>query len=116
MSETTSTVQVVDEQARFRAFTALGLALSSLAGGGVFMTSFQWLAMKFFNDNGNDQLYWIGVAVGPLVMGCAALWLSLTDRSSADMLARPLARAALVLSALAVVGALLLLALTAGGV
>lgn len=113
MCETTVEQPVVDERARVRAFTAIGLALSALAGGGLFATSFQWLAMKAFNDTaGSDRFYWIGIALGPLAMALVALLLAGTTTSSDDTLARPLARAAVTLSALAVVGSVLLMLVT----
>jgi hypothetical protein len=114
MSETTiSTTPVVDEKARFRAFAALGLALTALTGGGLFATAAQWIAMEAFNDTtGSDRHYWIGIALGPLAMALVALGLAGTARSSDDTLARPLARATVALAALAVVGAVLLLLIT----
>jgi hypothetical protein len=112
MTEMTSTATVVDERARFRAFTALGLALSGLAGGGVFASASQWLVMKATNDNGNEQLYFTGLAVGPLVMGGVALWLAISAQSTGDALARPLGRASVVLAVLSVVGAILLATVT----
>lgn len=119
MSDTTtstSTTAVVDEDARVRAFTALGLGLAALLGGGVFANAFQWLAMKAFNDNGSDQFYFAGIAVGPLLMGVVSLWLALITRTSSDALARPLARATVALSALAVAGSVFLMAVTVGGI
>src|SRR5688500_14021026 len=99
MSETTSTATtlVVDERARFWALTALGLALTALAGGGVFASTFQWLAIQGFNDNGTDQYFWVGVSAGPLVLGGTALCLGLPTLSSEDVLARPVARASAVI-------------------
>jgi hypothetical protein len=117
MSDTTTsttTTAVVDEDARVRAFTALGLGLGALLGGGVFANAFQWLAMKAFD--GNDQIYLSGVAVGPLLMAVVSLWLALTTRTSSDALAGPLARATVALSALAVVGSVFLMAVTVGGI
>lgn len=113
MSETTtSEITVVDERARFRAFTALGLALTGVMGGGVFAAAFQWMMMQAFNENGSDQYYWIGVAIGPLVLGVVALGLASTVTATDDPLARPVARATLVLAVLAVVGAVLLMMVT----
>ena len=108
----TSTTTVTDEAARFRAFTALGVALTGLMGGGVFATSFQWLTMRAFNENGSDQFYWIGVAVGPLLLSIVALYLASTAMATDDTLARPVARASLATSVLAAVGALLLMLVT----
>lgn len=115
MTETASTTPVVDEQARFRAMTALGLALVALLGGGLFATSFQWLATRVFNGLGSDRLYFTGGALPSLVLGAVALWLATTAQASADALARPLARASVVLAALSIVGGLLLAAATFGG-
>jgi hypothetical protein len=112
MSETTSTTRATDEAARFRAFTALGLALTALMGGGVFATAFQWLTMRAFNDNGSEQFYWIGVAVGPLLMSVVALYLASTVTATDDALARPVARASLVIAVIAALGAVLLMLVT----
>jgi hypothetical protein len=112
MTETTSTTAVVDEQARFRAFTALGLALAGLAGGGLLATAMQWLVLKTLDETGTDQFYFTGLAVGPLALGGAAMWLATGARSSGDELARPLARAAFVLSVVSVGSSVLLVAAT----
>lgn len=117
MSETTiSTTPAVDEKARFRAFTAMGLALTALAGGGVFATAAQWIAMRArsFNGNGSDQFFWIAISVGPMAMCLVALWLASTCLTSQDALVRPLARATRVLCGVGVVGSALLMLATFG--
>jgi hypothetical protein len=111
---TTGRTAVVDERARLRAFTALGLALTSLMGGGVFASAFQWMTMRTFNETGSDQYYWIGAGVAPLVLGAVALGLTRTAMDSDDDLARPLARATLSLAVLAIAGAVILMLVTFG--
>lgn len=101
-----------DEAARFRVFTAFGIALTALFGGGVFAPALQFLSMKLFNDAQSDQIYFTGLAASPLVMALVALWLGSSAMRSTDPLVRPLARATLVIGALAAVGAFLLLAVT----
>ncbi len=108
----TATATATDEAARFRTFTAFGLALTALLGGGVFASAFQWLAMKLFNDIESDRLYFIGFAASPMVMALVALWLASTSLGSKDTLVRPLVRATIVVAGLAVLGSALLLAVT----
>ena len=118
MSETSGTTDtsnpttVVDEAARFRTFTAFGLALTALLGGGVFASALQGLAMKLFSEIESDRLYFIGFVASPLVMSLVALGMAATFLGSDDPLVRPLARATGVLGGLAVLGAALLLAVT----
>ncbi|GAA5106827.1 hypothetical protein GCM10023339_04200 [Alloalcanivorax gelatiniphagus] len=111
MSETTttSTSTVADEQARFRAFTALGLALVGLMGGGVLSTAGQLLVMRALEDIDGDRLYVIGAAAAPLALGAVACYLASTATASPDPLARPVARAAMVIAVVAVVGSVLLM-------
>jgi hypothetical protein len=114
---TTSTAPVVDERARFRAFTALGLAFAGLSGGGIFASAFQLLVMKSFGDGfaGSDQYYFMGLALGPVGMGVAALWLASTAMTTHDVVARPIARVSLVFAGLAICGAVLLVFATLDG-
>ncbi|WP_246856043.1 hypothetical protein [Nocardioides xinjiangensis] len=110
MSETTTgpgTTAAVDDGARFRAFTGLGLALVALTGGGVVANGVQWLVIGRF-PAGDDLTYWSVVGGVPLLMGLVGLWLGTGAASSADALARPLGRATQALSALAVLGAVVL--------
>lgn len=111
MSELTTTMTAsttVDEGARFRAFTALGLALAALMGGGVVANGLQWaLTYGFppFPASPGDPLYALAIAGVPVAMSLVALWLASSATSSADSLARPLARSSQVLSVLAILGA-----------
>ena len=114
MSELTTTPTAsatVDEGARFRAFTALGLALAALMGGGVVANGLQWgLTYGFppFPASPGDPLYALAIAGVPVAMSLVALWLASNATSSADSLARPLARSSQVLSVLAILGAVAL--------
>ena len=112
MTDTAGTTAATDEAARFRVFTAFGVALTALFGGGVFAPALQFLSMKLFSDAQSDQVYFTGLAASPLVMALVALWLGSTAMRSTDPLVRPLARATLVIGALAAVGSFLLLAVT----
>ena len=103
----TDTSSTVDEGARFRAFTALALALAALMGGGVFSTGLQWLANYRFVNSPDDPSYALALASAPLVMSVMALWLASSAASSTDSIARPLARSAHVLSIAAILGAAL---------
>jgi hypothetical protein len=113
MSETTSTTVAVDESARFRAFTSLALAVTALTGGGVIASALQWLVMDRFASRG-DATYLMALGGAPLLLSLAALYLASTAVSSADALARPLARSGLVLSGVAILGAAVLVVATAG--
>jgi hypothetical protein len=109
MSEltTTTTSATVDEGARFRAFTALGLALAALMGGGVISTGLQWVVTYRFANGPGDP--WLALAMGsaPLVLSLVALWLASSAVSSTDSLARPLGRSSQVLSVIAILGTVL---------
>src|SRR5688500_8741373 len=101
MSELTTTTTgsaTVDESARFRAFTALGLALAALLGGGVVANGLQWLVLDRFSANPGDPAYLLAIAGVPVAMSLVALWLAYNATSSTDSLARPLARSSQVLS------------------
>lgn len=111
MSEVTTTPTasaMVDEGARFRAFTALGLALGALLGGGVVANGLQWAVTYRFTTNPGDPLYALAIAGVPVAMSLVALWLASNATSSTDSLASPLARSSQVLSILAIVGAVTL--------
>lgn len=117
MSDTTSgtsTTVAVDESARFRAFTALTLALTALMGGGVIANGLQWLVMDSFEGVPSDTTYLMVLGGAPLVLSVVALYLASTAMSSADPLARPVARSSLVVSGLAILGAAVLMMATAG--
>jgi hypothetical protein len=108
---TTTASATVDEGARFRAFTALGLALAALMGGGVVANGLQWLLTyryPRFPASPGDPLYALAIGGVPVAMGLVALWLASGATSSTDQLARPLARSSQVLSALAILGAVVL--------
>lgn len=105
-------VPSVDETARFRALAGFGLALTSLLGGGVFSTAFQSLAIRVFDQLESERLYLAGFAASPLVMALVALGLATAALGSDDPVARPLARATGVVGVLAVLGSVLLLAVT----
>ena len=113
MSETTSTTVAVDESARFRAFTALALAVTALTGGGVVANALQWLVMDRLPSRG-DATYLMALGGAPLLLGVVALYLASTSMSSADALARPIARSSQVLSGVAILGAAVLVFATAG--
>ena len=111
MSELTATPTAsatVDEGARFRAFTALGLALAALMGGGVVANALQWLVIDRLSANPGDPSYALAIAGVPVAMSLVALWLASNATSSTDSLARPLARSSQVLSVLAILGAVVL--------
>ncbi len=111
MSETTATTPAsatVDEGARFRAFTALGLALVALMNGGVIANGLQWLLLDRFSASPGDPAYGLALGGVPVAMSLVALWLASTITSSTDSLARPLARSSQVLSILAILGAVVL--------
>lgn len=87
MSEmTTSTTSAVDEGARFRGFTALGLALAALMGGDGISTGLQWLANHRFADSPDDWSYALALGSVPLAMSLVALWLASSAASSTDPL------------------------------
>jgi cytochrome bd-type quinol oxidase subunit 2 len=98
----------VDEGARFHAFTALGLALAALLGGGVVANGLQWAFTYRFPASVGDPSYALAIAGVPVAMSLVALWLASKATSSTDSLARPLARTSQVLSVLAIVGAVVL--------
>jgi cytochrome bd-type quinol oxidase subunit 2 len=110
MSELTTTTPAaaVDEGARFRAFTALGLALVALMDGGVVANGLQWLLLDRSSASPGDPSYALALGGVPVVMSLVALWLASNTTSSTDSLARPLARSSQVLSALAILGAVVL--------
>ena len=111
MSELTTTPTAsatVDEGARFRAFTALGLALAALMGGGVVANGLQWALTYRFPANPGDPSYALAIGGVPVAMSLVALWLASNATSSTDSLARPLARSSQVLSVLAILGAVVL--------
>ena len=110
MSELTTTTPAatVDEGARFRAFTALGLALVALMDGGVVANGLQWLLLDRFSASPGDPSYALALGGVPVAMSMVALWLASNTTSSTDSLARPLARSSQVLSALAILGAVVL--------
>ena len=115
MSDVTTTARAaatVDEGARFRAFTALGLALAALLGGGVVANGLQWLLTYRFPAQlpagPGDPLYGLAIGGVPVAMSLVALWLASSATSSSDSVARPLARASQVLSGLAILGAVVL--------
>ena len=98
----------MDEGARFRAFTALGLALAALMGGGVVANALQWLAIDRMAANPGDPSYALAIAGVPVAMSLVALWLASNATASTDALARPVARSSQVLSAFAILGAVVL--------
>ncbi|MCY7401997.1 MAG: hypothetical protein LH477_13790 [Nocardioides sp.] len=111
LTTTTTASATVDEGARFRAFTALGLALAALMGGGVVANGLQWaLTYGFprFPASPGDPLYALAIGGVPVAMSLVALWLASNATSSTDSLARPLARSSQVLSVLAILGAVVL--------
>lgn len=109
MDETTTasaaTGTHVDEQARFRAFAALAVSLTALAGGGVFSSIVQWMVLRYAVSSSGDHYVVASAAAAPLVLGAAAIWLSLAAVTSPDPVARPMGRAATVLGTLGVAGA-----------
>ncbi|PKH37837.1 hypothetical protein SAMN05192575_101892 [Nocardioides alpinus] len=113
-TDVTSTSVRVDERARFRAFTALALALTALAGGGIIASALQWLVLDNYEAGPSDAIYLMTLGGAPLLLSIVACYLASTAMSSADLLARPLARASLVLSGLAILGAAVLVFATAG--
>ena len=104
----TTASATVDEGARFRAFTALGLALAALSGGGIVANGLQWVLLDRFSANPGDPSYLVAIVGVPAAMSLGALWLAHNATSSTDFLARPLARASQVLSVLAILGAVML--------
>lgn len=109
LTTTTSASAKVDEGARFRAFTALSLALAALMGGGVVANGLQWLLISFqFTAGPGDPSYALVLAGVPVAMSLVALWLASNATSSTDSLARPLARSSQALSVLAILGAVVL--------
>ena len=112
MSETTSTSVAVDESARFRAFTALALAVTALTGGGVVASALQWLVLDRLESRG-ETTYLMALGGAPLLLSVAALYLASTAMSSGDALARPMARSSLVLAGVAILGAAVLVVATA---
>ncbi|MCP3423726.1 hypothetical protein [Nocardioides pinisoli] len=115
MSDVTTTTRAaatVHEGARFRAFTALGLALAALMGGGVVANGLQWLLTyrlpAQFPAGPGDPLYGLVIGGVPVAMSLVALWLASGATSSADALAKPIARSSQVLSVIAVLGAVVL--------
>jgi hypothetical protein len=115
MSETMSTTVAVDESARFRAFTSLALAVTALTGGGVIASALQWLVMDRVQSPG-DTAYLMVLGGAPLLLGIVAVYLASTAMSSADALARPVARSSLVLSGVAILGAAVLIMATASAI
>ena len=107
LTTTTTASATVDESARFRALTALGVALAALLGGGVVATGLQWLLLDRFSANPGDPAYLLAIAGVPVAMSLVAQWLAY-NATSTDSLARPLARASQVLSVLAILGAVML--------
>lgn len=98
----------VDEKARTVAFTALALALAALMGGGVFAQAAQWVLLGS-DDMGTSQgSFTAALVAGPLCLGVAALGLGLSTTSE-DRLARPVARAAVFVAAVALLGVLVLI-------
>ena len=61
-----------------------------------------------FSANPGDPAYLLAIAGVPAVMTLVALWLAYNATSSTDSLARLLARSSQVLSALAILGAVML--------
>lgn len=108
LTTTTSASATVDEGARFRAFTALGLALAALMGGGVVANGLQWALTYRFPANPGDLWYALAIGGVPVAMSLVALWLASNATSSTDSFARPLARSSQVLSVLAILGAVVL--------
>ncbi len=108
LTNTTTASATVDEGARFRAFTALGLALAALMGGGVVANGLQWLVMYRSPAIPGDLWYALVLGVVPVAMSLVALGFASTATSSTDSLARPLARSSQVLSVLALLGAVVL--------
>ena len=108
LTTTTTASATVDESARFRALTALGVALAALLGGGVVANGLQWLLLDRFSANPGDPAYLLAIAGVPVAMSLVAMWLAYNVTSSTDSLARPLARSSQVLSALAILGAVML--------
>ncbi|HEX6150795.1 hypothetical protein [Nocardioides sp.] len=82
----------------------LALGLVGAIGGGALATGLQWLSLSL--AGGDYFQYMLGLV--PLGFGAAAFWLANGLRSS-DPVAVPVARAAQVLAAVAVVGGVLLL-------
>jgi hypothetical protein len=68
--------------------------------------------MRLVDDVGRGWLFLGGPAPAQIPMGCAALGIAVTARTSGDTLARPLARASVVLAALAVAAGVLLALVT----
>jgi hypothetical protein len=93
---------------RSRAFVALALGLVGAMGGGVVATSVAWLAVILFEDafEGDFLAQVLFQGFVPGAFGVAALWLAAGVRSS-DPVAVPAARAAQVLAAVALAGAVL---------
>ena len=109
LTTTTTTSASVDEGARFRGFTALGLALAALMGGDVISSGLEWLANYRSAVSPDDSSsYALAIGSAPLAMSLVALWLASSAASSADSLARPLGRSGQVLSVIAILGAVLL--------
>ena len=110
MSEVTTTTTAsttVDERARFRAFTALGLALAALMGGGVVANGLQWTLTYWVRANPGEPLYALAIGGVPVAMSLVALGLA-SKATSTDSVARPFARCSQVLSVVAVLGAVVL--------
>jgi hypothetical protein len=89
---------------RVRAFQAMALGLVGALGGGTIATGIQWLFVS--RDAGHIVQNFLGLV--PLALGVAAFWM-VNELRSADPVAVPVARAAQVLAAVAVVGGALLL-------
>jgi hypothetical protein len=110
MSDVTTTSTgsaTVDEGARFRAFTALSLALCALMGGGVMSTGLQIVVNYRFVDSPGDPSYAMVLGSAPLVLSLVALWLASGVVASSDTLASPLGRCTRVLAVVGILGAVL---------
>jgi hypothetical protein len=115
MSEPTSstTDQTTDDRARTWAFTALGLGLAALMGGGILSNAVQTILLDQPNFVTSRWTFTLAVTGPPFVLGALAMWLGSNAVASDDSLARPVGRAAQTISGIAILGAVLVLVATA---
>lgn len=101
---TTGTTPGGPVRERSRAFQALALGLVGAMGGGTIATGLQWL----FVSGGAGDVVQNVLGLIPVAFGAAAFWM-VNELRSTDPVAVPVARAAQVLAAVAVLGGVLLL-------
>jgi hypothetical protein len=92
-----------DQAARTRAFVGLGLALVGLMGGGMLGSAVFYLVLGTTADAGSYSM--VAQGLPGLLLGLAGAGLGWSASTTADPLAAPAGRAALVLGVLAALAA-----------